>query len=93
MDPVTLPPKYAGFADVFDKRCANILAEHSQYDLAIKVEGDNVPLFGSMYNHSKPELEVLCKYINEMLEKRFIVLSKFPSGALVLFTKKSDGGL
>ena len=86
VDPVTFPPKYTDFANVFDKHCANILAEHSQHDLAIKIKRDKVPLFGTTYNHSKPELEVLCEYINEMLEKRFI-------GAQVLFTKKTDGGL
>ena len=79
LDPITLPPKYADFADVFDKHCANILAEHSQHDLAIEIEGDKVPLFGLTYDHSKPELKVFCEYINEMLEKGFIVPSKSPS--------------
>ena len=45
VDSIILPPKYADFADVFDKRRANILAEHSQHDLAIKIEGDKVSSF------------------------------------------------
>ena len=40
-----------------------------------------------------PKLEVLREYINEMLARGFIVPPKSPSGAPVLFTKKSDGGL
>ena len=47
----------------------------------------------STYNHSQLELEVLCKYINKILGKRFIISSKLPAGALVLFTKKKNGRL
>ena len=91
-DPV-LPAKYADFADVFDKRRADVLPEHSQHDLAIEIEDNQVPPFSLTYDHSRTELEVLREYINNMLTKGFIVPSKSPSGALVLFTKKKDGGL
>lgn len=36
---------------------------------------------------------MLRKYINDMLAKRFIVLSKSLSGATFFFTKKKDKGL
>ena len=42
---------------------------------------------------SAVELDVLKKYIKDNLEKGFIVPSTSPVGALILFTKKRDGGL
>ena len=85
--------KYSDFSDVFDKVRADKLPCHSEHDLAIKTEKDKQPLFGPTYNHSQLELEVLCKYINKMLGKKFIIPSKLPTGALVLFTKKKDDRL
>ena len=85
--------KYADFANVFDKCQADVLPEDSQYDLVIKIENNQVPSFGPTYDHSRTKLKVFCEYINNMLIKRFIVLLKSPSKALVLFTKKKNGGL
>ena len=92
-DLVVFPAQYANFADVFDKRGADVLLAHTHYDLAIETEDNKISFFGLTYNHSKLKLEVLREYINEMLAKRFIVLSKSFLGAPILFTKKSDGGL
>ena len=92
-EPVFLPAQYSDFADVFDKRGADVLPQHTQHDLAIETEDNKVPPFGPTYDHSRLELEVLREYIDEMLAKGFIVPSKSPLGAPVLFTKKSDGGL
>lgn len=93
VDSVVLPAKYSDYANVFDKHWVDVLFKHSQHDLAIEIEKNQVSLFGLTYDYNKPKLEVLYEYINDMLEKRFIVFSKSLSGALVLFTKKSDGGL
>lgn len=71
----------------------DILSKHSQHDLAIKIKRNQVLLFDPIYDHDKPELEVLHEYINNMLKKKFIVHFKSLSGAPVLFTKKSDRGL
>lgn len=70
MKPVTLLPKYADFANMFDKRQADVLAEHSQYNLAIEIERDKILLFDPTYNHNMLKLEVLCEYINKMLAKK-----------------------
>ena len=91
--PLVLPAQYADYADVFNKQRADVLPEHSQHDLAIETEDNKIPPFGPTYDHSRLELDVLREYINDMLAKRFICPSKSPSGAPVLFTKKSDGGL
>ena len=92
-DLVVFPAQYANFADVFDKRGADVLPAHTHHDLAIETEDNKVLSFGPTYNHSRLKLEVLREYINEMLAKGFIVPSKSLSGAPVLFTKKNDGGL
>ena len=55
------------------------------------MEEGKQPPFSSTYDHSQFKLDVLCKYINKMLEKRFIMLSKSPAEAPVLFTKKKNG--
>ena len=85
--------KYSNFSDVFDKMRADKLPRHSEHNLAIKTKKGKQPAFDPTYDHSQLELKVLCKYIDEMLGKRFIVPSKLSAGALVLFTKKKDGGL
>ena len=88
-----LSKKYSDFLDVFDKVRVNKLPCHSKHDLTIKTEKGKQSLFGPIYDHSQLELGVLCKYINKILEKRFIVPLKLLVGAPVLFTKKKNGGL
>ena len=88
-----LPKKYLDFSDVFDKVRADKLLHHSKHNLAIETEKDKQLLYGPIYDHSQLELDVLCKYVNEMLEKKFIIPSKLLAGVLVLFTKKKDSGL
>ena len=87
---VVLPAQYANFADMFDMQRADMLPKHFQYSLAMETEDNKIPTFGPIYDHSRLELEVLHKYINDVLAKRFICLLKSPSKPLVLFTKKSD---
>lgn len=93
MDPIIFPAKYFDYADIFDKRQVDVLSKHNQYDFAIKIEKDQILPFGSIYNHSKLELEVFYKYINDMLKNKLIIPFKSPSKASVLFTKKNNGGL
>ena len=88
-----LPKKYSDFSDIFDRVRADKLPRHSEHDLAIEMEKDKQPLFGSIYDYSQLELEVFRKYIDKMLEKRFIVLSKLPARAPILFMKKKNGRL
>ena len=85
--------KYSNFSDIFDKVRADKLPCHNKHNLAIEIEEGKQPPFGYIYNHFQLELDVFCKYINKILEKKFIVLSKSPAEALVLFTKKKDGKL
>ena len=85
--------KYSDFSDVFDRVHADKLLCHNKHDLAIETEKGKLSLFDPTYDHSQLELEVLCKYINEMPGKGFIVPLKLSAGALVLFMKKKDSGI
>ena len=59
-------------------------------EYAIKLEeGKQLP-FGPIYNLGLVELETLKKYIKTNLANGFIRLSKFPTGAPILFDRKSD---
>ena len=91
--PVVLLAQYANYADVFDKQRVDVLSEHSQHNLAIETEDNKVLSFGPTYDHDRLKLDVLRKYINDMLAKEFIYPLKSPLEAPVLFTKKSDRGL
>ncbi len=91
--PHDIPFPYQEFKDVFKKKNVDTLPKHRPYDYTIDiVEGTQHP-FGPIYNLSQNELAVLCEYIDENLEKRFIRHSKSLVGALILFVKKKNGFL
>jgi hypothetical protein len=90
---LTIPAKYAEFADVFEKKSADRLPEHRSYDIAIDLlPGAKVP-WGPIYSLTEPELVELRKYIMENLQKGFIRPSKSPAGAPIFFVGKKDGSL
>ena len=90
---VVLSEKYFYFSDVFNKAKADKLPELLRHELAIELIDDRQPLFELIYNLSRTELEVMYKYVNEMLAKGFIQLFKFLSEASVFFVPKKDGSL
>ena len=88
-----LPTKYTEYADVFEKKNADLLPEHRPFDIGIDLKpGEKAP-WGPIYSLSEPELKELRKYLDENLEKQFIRPSKSPAGAPILFVKKKDGSL
>ena len=89
----TLPLPHRNFSDVFEKRNADSLPENRPYDCPIDLQEGACPPFGPIYGLSKPELEALRTYLDENLEKGFIQPSKLPTGAHILFFKKTDGSL
>jgi len=52
-----------------------------------------MPPYSHIYLLSGTELSLLHEFLNDMLSKRFILLSQLPAGAPVLFEKKKDGTL
>ena len=89
---VVLLVEYPDFADIFSPTLVHKLPFHALHDHAIKI-GDSQHPFGPIYLLSAVELDVLKKFIEDNLEKDFIVSFMSLTGALILFTKKKDGGL
>jgi hypothetical protein len=78
---------------VFSKTKADMLAEHRPYDLKIDLEeGAELPL-SWIYSLFQEEQKALRDFINENVPMGFIRPSLSPHGALVLFSRKKDGGL
>ena len=64
------------------------LPQHRWYDCPIDLQPGKKPPWGSIYNFSPSELEVLRAYIEENLANGFIRHSKSPAGAPIFFVKK-----
>ena len=84
---------YFEFLNVFEKKSSNRFFEHDFDDHIIKKFSKKFFSMNFIYNLSKTELEMLRKYINENLKKKFIKFFKFSTKSLILFIKKSDDDL
>ncbi|KAI9706066.1 MAG: hypothetical protein M1836_005472 [Candelina mexicana] len=62
---------YKNYKDMFSEQKTNELLKHDNQDHEIKLDESKLN-FRSLYNLFISELTVLCKYINENLEKDFI---------------------
>ena len=51
------------------------------------------PPFGPIYSLNRVEIETLCEWIKENLDKGFIRSSSSPAGTPVEFATKADGSL
>jgi hypothetical protein len=92
--PTSVPAEYAEFADVFEPKNAQKPPPHRPgVDHEIPLVANAKPVFGSIYNMSETEIKLLKDYIDNMVAKGFIRLSKSPFGSPVLFVKKPDGSL
>ena len=92
--PTEIPRKYADVADVFLSKLAAELPKHTGInDHAIELVDDWQPPYGPIYSLGPVELETLKAYIENNLASGFIRPFKSPTGALILFDKKSDGSL
>ncbi|KAI0995758.1 hypothetical protein K3495_g12422 [Podosphaera aphanis] len=88
-----LPKVYHEYLQVFSKDDADKLPPHRPSDHQIILQPGTEPPWGPPYGMSREELLVLKKYIQENLEKGLIRPSASPASSLVLFVKKSGGGL
>ena len=84
---------YFEFSNVFEKKNLNKFLEHDFDDYVIKIFSKNFFLINFIYNLSRIELEMLRKYINENLKKKFIKFFKFSTKSFILFIKKSNDNL
>src|SRR6202030_1879737 len=88
-----IPKEYRDLTELFSQREADKLPPHCPYDHRIPLKPGTTPPFGTIYSMSPTELEVLCKYIEDNLQKGFIRHSQSPYGAPILVVKKADGSL
>ena len=88
---VTILVEYPNFEDMFSKKSAVVLSEHTEIDThTIDLEEDKEPLYRPIYNLDTVELEILKTYIETNLANGFICLLISPTSALILFDKKFD---
>ena len=69
------------------------MPQHEPHDHAIHLKEGFEPPIIALYDMSRDEALKLRRYLNENLIKGFIRASRFEAVALVLFVKKSGGGL
>ena len=92
--PTKVPSKYTEYIDVFSFDLAMELPENTSINkYAIKLQDGKQPFYRPIYSLGPLELETLKTYIETHLKTGFIQLFKSPTGALILFDKKSDGRL
>jgi len=75
---------------VFEKRNANALPKHRQYDCTIDIVEGTQPPFGPIYNLWQDKLATPCEYLNENFKKGFISHSKFPTDAPIFLVKNKN---
>ncbi len=86
--------KYVDFVDVFSPKLAIELPKHTGInDHAIELVNNWQTSYDPINILGPVELETLKAYIKNNLANGFIRPSKFPSGATILFDKKSKGSL
>ena len=91
----TLPTKWAEFQDITsaNEEAVRRLPPHKPYDHAIVIRpGEKIP-WGPIYGLSIKELDVLKKWLDEMLADGKIRRSQSSAGSPILFVPKKDGSL
>ena len=89
-----VPAEYSNFADVFFPDLASKLTEHTKInDHAIEQVDSQQLSYGPIYSLWPVELETMKTYIEINLANGFIISSKSPADALILFDRKSNGSL
>jgi hypothetical protein len=88
-----LPEHYYQFLPAFNITAANTLPPHRKCDYSIELKLGTILPFGLLYNMLVKELQVLCKFLKENLNKGFICVSTFSVASSVLFAKKPGGRL
>lgn len=93
---VTLPDRYADFADVFEKKEFDKLPPSRAWDHEINLKPGHDrdrKLRGKVYNLSPPQEEAMNAFIDENLKSGRIRVSNSPIAAPFFFVGKKDGQL
>ncbi len=85
--------EYHEFLDVFDKKTFNTLISHRFYDHKIVLKRNVILDYISLYKMFEKELKIVKKYLEDNLEKKFIVASRSFFASSVMFMKKINESL
>lgn len=88
-----VPQEYHDFLDVFDRTKADELPPHRPYDHKIELTGEGSLPRSRLRPISDWKLKEVKKYLEENLQKGFIVPSCAPYASPILFAEKKDGSL
>jgi hypothetical protein len=85
--------EYHEFLNVFDKKAFNIFASHRLYDHKIVLKKNVILEYTSLYKMFEKELKIVKKYLENNLEKKFIIASRSSFVSSIMFMKKTDESL
>ena len=88
-----IPPEYTDYADLFDKKAADVLPAHQEWDHRILLEKRRLPPYGPIYELTPTKVEALRKEVDKNLKQQFIQPLTLPARAPILFVKKKNGEL
>jgi hypothetical protein len=88
-----LSVEYHEFLNVFDKKAFNTFVSHRFYDHKIVLEKNVIFEYTSLYKMFEKELKIVKKYLENNLEKKFIIASRSSFVSSIMFMKKTDKSL
>jgi hypothetical protein len=88
-----IPEQFRRYAKVFSEEASHRLPKHQPWDHAIDlVPGATIKKCG-IYRLTPKELQALCEWLADQLEKGYIHFSKSPMPVPMFFVKKKGGAL
>ncbi len=88
-----LSSEYHKFLNVFDKKAFNTFVSHRSYDHKIVLEKNAILEYTSLYKMFEEKLKIVKKYLENNLEKKFIIASCSSFVSSVMFMKKTNESL
>jgi hypothetical protein len=88
-----VPAQYRVYEKLFAEELETGLPEHSQWDHEIWLKDGTSTTFHPIYNLNEAQLHELKSYLEEMLRKGYIRISKSEAGYPVMFVPKKNGKL
>ena len=91
---ITLLAEYLDLANVFLEKSANIFPKQTRiYEHTIKLKKCKQPPYRPIYSLKLVKSKTLKTYLEINLANSFIIISKLPAGALILFVYKLNNSL
>lgn len=88
-----VPAQYRIYEKLFAEELETGLPEFSQWDHEIVLKDGTSPTFHKIFNLNETQLQTLKEYIEDMLRKGHIRISKSSAGYPVMFVPKKNGKL